>query len=144
MEKKEFKKILRSILKEHGFNYINKAYYLTNDELIIVIDTQKSNFENSYYLNYGILIKALNQNLDYPKDYLCDIIGRFIFRKDNKVIGGFNLDDGKEEDLRQSISETVENILLPVYEDGLTEYYKIFPESFPTANLKAKKYLGIE
>lgn len=40
MEKKEFKKLLSNILKQYGFYYTNKRYYLSNNELIIVIDTQ--------------------------------------------------------------------------------------------------------
>ena len=144
MEKKEFKKLLSNILKQYGFYYTNKRYYLSNNELIIVIDTQKSNFENSYYLNYGILIKEINPDLEYPKEYLCDIRGRFIFKKDSKIVGGFNLEYGKEDELKQSISETVENLLLPVYEVGVSEYYKISSESLSMATLKTKKYLGIE
>lgn len=66
MDKKEFKKALNSILKPYGFEYIKKAYYQSNDELTVVIAAQKSNFDNSFYLNYGFLIKQLNPELDYP------------------------------------------------------------------------------
>lgn len=144
MEKKVFKKLLSDLLRQYGFQYIQKAYYLSNDEVVIVIETQKSHFEDSYYLNYGLLIKELNPELKYPKERKCDVRGRFVFSKNNKLVGGFNLEDGTEDELKQSVLDTMENLLIPVFKNGLSEYYKLSPQSILTASLKAKKYLGMD
>ena len=44
MDNKEFKKILRISLEKEGFTYKNKSFYKDNNDLIIVVDLQKSNF----------------------------------------------------------------------------------------------------
>lgn len=144
MEKKEFKKALGSILKSYEFEYKNKGYYRSNDELIIVIATQKSNFDNSYYLNYGFLIKQLNPELEYPKDYVCNVTGRFSFRNGKKIIHSFNLEENNLNQLEESINEKLYSTIIPVLEKGLQEYYKMFPEYIVSATLKTKKYLGLE
>jgi hypothetical protein len=79
MGKKEFKETLTSIFNQHGFNYVNKAYYNSNEEIIVVIATQKSNFSDTYYINFGFLIKEETSSIEYPKDNLCDISGRFVY-----------------------------------------------------------------
>lgn len=36
MEKKEFKKTLKAILSDYGFEYKNKSYYLRNSEMLVI------------------------------------------------------------------------------------------------------------
>lgn len=76
MDKKEFKKTLALVLEEYGFETKNNIAKAETEELIVVIATQKSNFENNYYLNFGFLIKKLNPELKTPKDNQCDLFGR--------------------------------------------------------------------
>ena len=51
MNKAEFKKIVGETLKSQGFAYENKYYTFENTDLKIFIGFQKSNFENSFYIN---------------------------------------------------------------------------------------------
>ena len=144
MEKKEFKRILGDVLKEYGFKYIKKGYYCNNNELIVVVSTQKSNFADSYYLNYGFLIRELNPEIEYPKDYICDERGRFAFENNNKIRYEFYIGEDNEQILKHSIKEGVEKNIIPVLEKGLSEYYKIFPGTYACANLKTKEYLKLD
>lgn len=144
MEKKEFKKTLGGILQEHGFEHKNKAYYRSNDELIVVVAVQKSNFEDSFYLNYGFFIRKFNPDMEYPKENLCDVRGRFLFSKDGRPLGGFSIESGTEEELRHAIAEGLENVIMPVYENGLQEYCRILPDGLSTATLRAKEYLQLD
>lgn len=143
MDKKEFKKALTSILKPYGFEYTNKGYYCSNDEVIVVIATQKSNFDDSFYLNYGFLIKKLNPELEYPKDNGCDVTGRFVFKASSNIINTFNLQENTIAELEESVNEVVKTRIIPVLEKGLQEYFRLFPEYVVTATLKTKEYLGI-
>lgn len=52
MDNTEFKKILQVCTDRVGFTYCKKNYYYQSEKLIIVINTQKSNYDNSYYVNY--------------------------------------------------------------------------------------------
>lgn len=144
MEKEELKKELKERMIKYGFEYHKSAYYFDNKELVSVVALQKSNFDNSYYLVYGFLIKAYNHDLKYPKYYACDINGRFIFNINSKSTDNFNLEVGNVQVLKDGIDKTYETVLRPVLETGLGEYYKILPECIVSATLKTKKYLGIE
>ena len=59
MNNTEFKNNAGEVLKQEGFLYKNKQYYFENEELIVFVAFQKSNFENSFYINYGFLIKSM-------------------------------------------------------------------------------------
>ncbi|NBK96453.1 MAG: DUF4304 domain-containing protein [Erysipelotrichia bacterium] len=144
MDKKEFKKALGNILKPYGFKYLKKNYYLSNDELIVVIATQKSNYDDSYYVNYDFLIKQINTEIEYPKDNVCDVTGRFVFNSDGKTIHTFNIEENNLHELEEGINDKLNSTIMPVLEKGLQEYYKMFPEYIVTATLKTKKYLGLE
>lgn len=57
---------------------ITKNYYYENEKIIIVINIQKSNYDNSYYINYGFWVRVIHDNVDYPKITDSDIARRFI------------------------------------------------------------------
>ncbi len=140
MEKKEFKKELRNVLASYGFVYVNKAHYCCNDEIIVVVATQKSNYDNAYYINYGFLIRKLNPGVEFPKDYKCDIRGRFIFQKsENKDT--FHMEKDNIKMLRESLKTGIENKILPALSDGVEKYYELYPDALIVAPLKTKEYL---
>lgn len=144
MEKTEFKKVLGNSLKKFGFEYNKKAFYYSNDELIVVISTQKSNFDNSFYINYGFLIKDLTPEMNFPKENVCDVRGRFGFNVNDKVVYDFNFEKSTVVQLEDAIVEGVNTIILPVLNEGLAKYYEIFPEAITMATLRTKQYIGID
>lgn len=56
--------------------YCKKNYYCNSDKIIVVINLQKSNFDNSYYINYGFYVKDIHNDLhgsltvEYQEKYL--------------------------------------------------------------------------
>ena len=72
MNKAEFKKIVGETLKSQGFAYENKYQTSENTDLKIFIGFQKSNFENSFYINYDFFIKKLYEKsaIRWEWDYL--------------------------------------------------------------------------
>lgn len=100
MDNTEFKKIVQEITSKYGFMYCKKNYYCNSDKIIVVINLQKSNFDNSYYINYGFCVKDIHNDLRYPKNNECDITGRFL-NETNKGI--YQLDTMNVEELGMSL-----------------------------------------
>jgi hypothetical protein len=60
MNNEEFKNIVNDLLKPLGFKKKGNYWKLETEEIEKIIDLQKSNFSNLYYLNYGYNLKNLN------------------------------------------------------------------------------------
>ena len=143
MEKREIKKILKQELEKLGFRYTKSAYYYMDQELIIVVELQHSNYDETFFINYGFLIKALHPELKYPKENMCDIRGRFIQKDSFDNIIDFRWNDCNPEKFSKIIASEVKRIFLPVIEDGLNRYFELDPSAIARTTKKARDYLGI-
>lgn len=70
--------------------------------MIIVINLQKSDFNNCYYINYGFCVKDIYNEIQYPKWNECDSISRFVdaMNKDE-----YRLDKLNAEELVMSLGK---------------------------------------
>lgn len=59
MEKKDFVKLLDEIFIPFGFKRKCNNWVLNEDSLSKLVNLQKSNYSNSFYINYGFIIKGL-------------------------------------------------------------------------------------
>lgn len=59
MEKKDLIKLLDEIFVPLGFKRKGNNWVLNGDELSKLINLQKSNYSNAFYINYGYIIKGL-------------------------------------------------------------------------------------
>jgi hypothetical protein len=59
MEKQVLIGLIDKLLQPIGFKRKGNNWLYQGDELCKVVNLQKSNFENSYYLNYGFIIKGI-------------------------------------------------------------------------------------
>lgn len=143
MEKKEFKRTFASILSEYGFVTKNNISRAETGELIIVVSTQKSNYDNSYYLNYGFLIKELSPELINPKDNQCDVFGRLSLNINGKMMSTADFENISCEEFESALKTSLNERIIPVLEFGLPKYFEIFPTAISTVRLKAKNYLGL-
>lgn len=143
MDKKEFKKILATTLSEYGFVTKNNISRAETDELVIVVSTQKSNYENSYYLNYGFLIKELNPELTIPKDNQCDVLGRLSFNIDGEIWPTADFENISSEEFSRALKMSLNERIKPVLELGISKYFEIFPTAISTVRLNAKRHLGL-
>ena len=143
MEKKDFKKALTEVLSEYGFGYKGNIYTAETEDTIIVVATQKSNYENSYYINFGFLIKSLNPNVKNLKDNQCDVFGRFSIYVNGKVNTTIELDTINLDEFRNSLRKSVDDRIKPVFEFGIRKYFEINPDAINTATIKAKQYLNL-
>ncbi len=58
MEDKDLKKVLGSIAKGNGYNTAFGIWYKESNECIFTLSLQKSNYENTFYLNLKSFIKG--------------------------------------------------------------------------------------
>lgn len=60
MDKKDLMKLFDNVLKPYGFKKKGNYWRLEGDELIKIVNLQKSQWGNQYYINYGFDFKGLN------------------------------------------------------------------------------------
>jgi len=140
MDNKEFKKIIQKCVYEYGFIYKNKNYYY-DDKLVIVINCQKSNYENTYYINYGFWVKEIHEETKYPLVEMCDVMGRFNNIIGDKIEYNFRLDIIDEECLEENIKRNITHLIVPVLENGIEKYFEIYPQAMHVAKTILKDYL---
>lgn len=104
MEKKDLVKLFDNFLKPHGFNRRGNYWRLDDGELIKIINLQKSQWGNQYYINYGFDFK----DLDY------DGTTMHIYRR----IGSNNADGNNVLDFDKNLPgdrvKMVENLLADI------------------------------
>ena len=59
MGKKELTSILNEILVPIGFKNKGDYWVIDGDEITKIINLQKSQFSNSFYINYGYILKSI-------------------------------------------------------------------------------------
>lgn len=141
MNKKEFNNGIDKFLIDLGFVKVDKKLYrIENEELSAVIDIQKSNYDAcSYYINYGFIIKSLEQlanSTPYPG---YDVFGRYVIDNKNCLISIADLDMGV---LKSRLEIQIRDTIFAALKIGIKAYMKNHPEYLPTATLRAKKYLN--
>ena len=143
MDNKTLKKILQDCTTRVGFSYCNKNYYYSDNNIIIVINVQKSNYAGSVYVNYGFCVRDIHVDLKYPKINECDIVGRFINNIDDMEKTDFLLDELESDKLEKCFETNIERTIIPVINEGIKKYFEIYPKSIMTAKQKIKEYLEI-
>lgn len=129
MDSLQFKRIFKKCMIENGFDLKNNKCYLQSEQLIAIIQTQKSNFSNGFYVNYGFLVKEIHVNMDCFNIHLCDVVGRFkINGKDE-----YELSSLTSEMLIESLNTNVNNIIFPVVNSGIIKYFELYPKAICAA-----------
>ena len=72
IDKKKLKKQFSDKLKKANFKLKSNAWYKETEENIIVVELQKSNYSESYFLNIAVWLKALGEH-QFPKERFCHI-----------------------------------------------------------------------
>ena len=141
MNNREFKSILHNCLEKRGFIRNKQRHYKITNNIIIVVDTQKSNYDNSYYINYAFFVKDIHDGEEYPKTTEGDVRGRFGYECEGKTYDYYNLKNINIDDLQSSFENNINNVLMPVAEYGIMKHFELFPKALYTATRKLKDYL---
>lgn len=62
MEKKELARIISEILVPFGFKKKGDYWVVNGDEITKMVNLQKSQFSNCFYINYGYILKSIPLN----------------------------------------------------------------------------------
>lgn len=85
-------------LRGEGFQKHKGAWYRGTDEVVTVVDLQKSQYGPQYYLNIGLWFRAI-EDLPFPKPVACHVVNRL----------SSELPDPASEDLDRLLDLEVEN-----------------------------------
>ena len=131
IEKTTLKKAFGETLHDAGFVSKSGSWYRSGSDAVVVLNLQKSDFGNYFYLNVGINLKALSDE-PFPKSNQCHIG----IRADNLVAEddvlplnmGINLDEGDDQYLKGFIDLMNMKVLPLIGEflrlQQLREHYK--------------------
>lgn len=123
MEKLEFKKFCYHQFKKHGFQKIKNRYYLKGkDNIICVLELQKSDYGSYYYINYDYYINPPVAP-EMLSSYISDLIGRIlIFSKNDYAVIGAAIEYEKytEEELIADFDDYFNKVIIPPIKIGKT------------------------
>lgn len=133
-DSKLFKEALEIPLKEAGFKKKTDTWYWVNNEVVLLVNLQKSQYGNQYYVNCGVSLKSLSAS-EFPKEHHCHI--RFRLRSialdklENDIDSVFNLENKSlsDQQRKEEISRLIRDIALPTLqgcssESGIAETIK--------------------
>ena len=125
MDTKQFKNFCKKEFELRGFKKIKKTFYLVGKDLLCGIELQKSNYSNSYYINYYFFLGKFDDTSDYPVCYDLDIQGRMVAMSKTQTVRGkhfltsaIEYEEYTEEELRPYFDRAFEEEILPPVNHG--------------------------
>ena len=126
MEREKLKKTVKEILQNYGFKKIKNSFYFNTKDFLIVIDLQKSMYDDYYYLNYGFCIESMNDYMPYPKTYQCEINMRGLIDNDNAIMHYHNVN---EDTFIHEFKKAINIEIVPIIKEGKSALAKKFREN---------------
>ncbi len=119
----DFKKKFGQIAKEHGFESAFGGWFMTGTECIIVLELQKSNFGNYYYLNVKIFIQGIfGKSYSKSKDLVKKDMGSVFVRQPIKYDPTLNLEEALTDAIRAAqIQNLFSEFVAPFANKALTK-----------------------
>lgn len=124
MNKKEFKTFCRKEFESRGFKKYNKMFYLSGKDVLCGLLIDKSDYSDSYYINYYFFIGEFNNPNEYPTRYDHDIYGRISVLSKTQTYKGkpcltaIEYEEYNEEELRPYFEKKFEEVILPAIYHG--------------------------
>ncbi|MBQ9797118.1 MAG: DUF4304 domain-containing protein [Clostridia bacterium] len=88
MDYQEFKSFCATEFKKRGFKKRRNAYYKYGNEVLCVMDLQKSNYGACCYVNYSFFLGRFVDEAQYPGIYGSDVSGRITALSKTQTIKG--------------------------------------------------------
>ncbi|MFZ1677679.1 MAG: DUF4304 domain-containing protein [Saprospiraceae bacterium] len=134
MDNKEFKLNFDKLLKGQGYKKKGNVWKKETSELLKMIELQKSNFRNLYYLNFGFNFN----NLDYSevRSHIVNRLGGRNPEENTFIDVTLDLENDMSDEKRKlSIQKLLNEILIPQIE-------QINSESDVLNELKSRSHLN--
>lgn len=127
MDKKQFKEFCKREFQKKGFQKVKNTYYLAGKDLLCGIDLQKSNFGNTYYINFYYFIGNYQDQTVFPAYYNSDIYTRIVVLSKTQTYQGkqfqttqIEYEEYTEDELRVFFNKEFEERVLPPIQRGKT------------------------
>lgn len=118
IDKKSFKKAIARPLEAARLVRKGQSWYLNGRDAIVVLNLQKSDWANKYFINVGIWLRALGES-EYPDENDCHLSHRLerLFPEKQKLISeGASLEHDNLQ-LLQSLSQFIETEVVPFLQE---------------------------
>lgn len=133
-DSKLVKEALGAPLKEADFKKKSDSWYWANDEVVLLINLQKSQYGDQYYVNCGVAMKSLGA-AEFPKEHHCHIRFRLtavVSEEETKEIESvFDLENESlfDQQRKEEVARLIRDIALPILqgcssESGIAETVK--------------------
>ena len=122
MDNKEFKKSFCAIAKQYSFKTAFGCCYKESSECLFVLELQKSNYSNLYYLNLKTYIKGVfGKEYVVHKDYLKKDMGNVFNRQPPQYSSIFDLEVEMSDEKRLELLNTFfYDFIIPYSEKNLS------------------------
>lgn len=123
MESSELKKMFDEIAKENGFEKAYEGWFKEFPQVIQVLDLQKSNYGNLYYLNIKLFIQgAFGSKYIKSKQLVKSDTGDIFLRQPNNYSDLLNLDAPLDDAKRkEGLKKMFEDFIAPFSEKANTK-----------------------
>ena len=75
IDKATFKKTIFAPFKANGFTRKGDSWYISSEEVVAVVNFQKSDWGERYFINVGFWLSGI-EYCEFPKTNYCHIFGR--------------------------------------------------------------------
>jgi hypothetical protein len=148
IDKKTLKKAVAAPLDNVGFVRKGQSWYLNGEDAIVVLNLQKSDWSEMYFMNIGIWLKALGEAV-FPKENVCHLSYRAesLFPDQRQlVLEGLSLDSSNSETLSE-IADFIKEHLIPflkdcTYESNLRKFLQQGILERGLVRIEAREYLN--
>lgn len=113
IDKNRFKKTFGKQLSNAGFSRKGSSWFLDGPDAILVLNLQKSDFDEKFYINLGIWLKALGE-AEYPRENACHVQVRLtsVLPQDAELIErGCRLDAENDAAFNQLVELLVSKVI---------------------------------
>ncbi len=113
-------------LKKAGFKKRSDSWYWSNDEVVLLINLQKSQYGDQYYVNGGVALKLLGA-VEFPKEHHCHIRFRLtgvVSEEEKKeIVSVFDLENESlsNQHRKEEASRLIKDIALPILQGCLSK-----------------------
>lgn len=114
---KDIERLITKILAPEGFHKKGRTWRLDTPETIAVVNLQRSQWSEKFYLNLGVMVKSMDSKLE-PKHYECHARRRLAEIMPSRLRGHalFDLCDPSilPEEREKEITAAINDIALPL------------------------------
>lgn len=150
IDKKTFKKAISTPFEGAAFIKKGQSWYFNGQDAVIVTNLQKSNWNDTYYFNIGVWLKALGDTV-FPRYNNCHLSFRaeaLFPEKRNLILIACDLEKTNIE-LLMDLTEFIQSLLIPFLKEctDMNRLKELMEKGFFNKGLvriEAKQYLGKE